>query len=1858
MRVIKLLLTLICIFSVMTANSQNIQPDFAYPSTVSDNAEKDLNKAVHDGDAQQAFNALLRYFVAQTLIDSERLPAVIKLTEKVSADFSKDRLHGLYEVLLAKMYYEQYSSSRGKYDNRKLPATPLPEDMTEWSGEQYKSKIIGYALESVSGRSAEGLAQCPIGDYSDLLQSSPTAAVYFPTLLDFAFYSAFTLADYCKDSKVASEIMSMAVDSSSYGSAPYIFWCAQQAKSSPDPTIAEIELMQSMSDNEYAGYITTQIWLHNDWYISKSSDIKDIGSETKNSEKKKLEKKRQMTREVYSLFDNYIRKFPGTPFRSNIRSITQALSAPSVEVKAPSLSGVGSPFSVNIKAENVNEFTLNVYKLRDSEINSFVNLETLERSRQPVVERKLCFPGNIPFIVDTVIDLTLDSAGYYKIVPVVKGAPPVRIDGVIRCVPVYPIAISNVNNPAVAVVNPVTGAPISGVNVAINKNTDTLYKPVNADKNTDSNLKPVVTDKNGIAEVSAPESDQNSFVRLTYEGHDYDFRGVVVRGFSTNTDTTGVYHAAIVTDRKLYHPGEKLQLLSVISLSHNKIGKPGERGVCPDKSITIILYDPNNNEIAKIEGITDEYGRVRGDFDLPVTGLTGYFNIKVYLSGNNGKQILASRSVMVSDFKLPDFEVTDCIATNDIPSKGDVEITAKVLTYSGMPLANASATVFLTGKDCIWWQNPATEIFSAEAETDAEGNISVIIPANIFEDNKDYSFFTADIQVESSTGSIASNNVSFTKGKKYFINADFNTTVDGKADFTPVVEVMAANGSSVDLPLIWNLSDISGGKIAGGKFSGKINLKNIKPGEYYLTFATADNSLATPAKASIVIYNVDTDIVPSTSRLWVQKNKYSIDGNSIDILYGTPYDNSWVYCTFSDGTGTMRNLTLTKHRNGYHKIAVTIPEGEQRVYVSIFSGGDMQFASREIIVERKEKDKSLTIIGEAFRDRLIPGSEETWKIRIVDAAGIGRQSALMLDMYSRALDVLSHHDNSIIPYGSSIFVPLRINSIYRTFNTFTSEYYPYYSRDYVFNAPVFNYMYIDRSPQILYNTTRISDTMRRSERFEAKMMSASSPAVMNDMDGSVDNVYGKNTSSYTPDEIGATSIESLIDFSYRADFVPLAVWAPALTTDSIGNVCYSFTVPDTNTSWRLIALAWTKDFEIGKLVQDFVASKPLMVQPNLPRFLRQGDSAVILASVMNNSEDTVTATTVIELFNPVTGAVLDRKEFRQEIAPGISATVSSDITADKDLEAIGYSIRTSNGDFSDGEQSVIRILPSEAALIETTPFYLNPGETEFSTKLPDDKDARISLTFMENPSWTILTALPGLRTQIDNYANSAAAALYSAGIARGLTKDNPRLADAIRHWSDNPSDSTLVSMLEKNEDLKIALLNATPWVQAAQSDTERMASLAMLLDNKQVEASISKALDILTDLQQKDGGWKWSKWCNESSVWVTSNVLAMMADLKSLGWLPADKEISSMLKKAIGYYDSKVRETDILYAILRPQFGDIPVSSNGKSVIDRTIREISTDWKKYDDVAYKAMAAEALYRNKEQILAAELMRSISEFGVMTKDQGLRFPSVNALYNYAILLDAYALIKPGSKEVDGLRQQLIVRKQGADWGAAVVTTEVVQSILSSGSNWMVDAHGTEITVGNHKIEPTSPVEQITGWLRADLSSYAGKKLNIETSGTGPSYGAVYAQFGRKMTDVKAVGCDDLDIEKTLFVRRGTGWENVETLRVGDRVKVQLTIHCKRNLSYVSIIDERPACYEPVDQLPGWMWSEGVGFYRENRDSRTQLHVEYMAPGTYLLTYEMNVNNAGVFSSGVASIQSQYAPEISAHSSGTTLTVENK
>ncbi|MDE5923311.1 MAG: hypothetical protein K2G79_07465, partial [Muribaculum sp.] len=479
------------------------------------------------------------------------------------------------------------------------------------------------------------------------------------------------------------------------------------------------------------------------------------------------------------------------------------------------------------------------------------------------------------------------------------------------------------------------------------------------------------------------------------------------------------------------------------------------------------------------------------------------------------------------------------------------------------------------------------------------------------------------------------------------------------------------------------------------------------------------------------------------------------------------------------------------------------------------------------------------------------------------------------------------------------------------------------------------------------------------------------------------------------------------------------------------------------------------------------------------------------------------------------------------------------------------------------------------------------------------KDSRVTLQLCEIPAWYVATALPGIRASESRDALSASAAIFSAAVAEGILREQPEIAKALREWSrSDRSDSTLTSMLERNADLKIVLLNATPWVMDARSQTERMERLALLFDPQEISATYSSSIALLKKLQCDDGGLAWTPLFRQSSLWATENALLVFGRLKQLGWLPKDKNLDAIIAKSLAYMDNAVAEysrkhrdsTDETYVYIRSMYPDTERPGECVALTSRTVASLLKSWRDMN-AGSKAIAA-LIFKAQGHADAARLaVSSLREFAVTSPERGMWWPSLDSqswwsmgrVGTTAIILDAFAAVDPSSPDIDRIRQWMIIQKEATDWGTSTVTSQAIASILRTGTKWTRPASPVTITVGKERVQPDK-VEALLGEMRTDISALkpSGKTLSIGKSQAGPSWGAVISQYTGKMDEVKAASCPDLSIEKAIYKRvatpDGEKWVAADSLRTGDVVQINLIITAARDIDYAAIVDNRAACLE--------------------------------------------------------------------------------
>jgi hypothetical protein len=1846
---ILLVLLLAGIFS-LDAYSQTATPDFAYPQKVSQEAENELKTASGAGELR----ALVNYVTAQNLISNDNLGKSLQKIAKV-ADNEKDACNkAMLKVLLADVYSAYYQRNMWKFNQRQMSVEDFPEDVAEWSGEHFKAKIKSLYTEAL--RNADALKTRSLVDYKDALTGDNTTWIYYPTVFDFIATKAIDVFYGYEDKMMTAQLF--------------------DALENMHKTYSKAALINTQLKRlDYEGI--------NGWEDGRQQEVSKSIYELNYSQTEyccdallAYSKYSTQTADeklwLYNQLQLCIDKYPAYWQRNALINRQKSIERVTVDGSTPTIVAPGHAFKIAVTNNNATEFSYRIYAVNKSNKRGRRRFSDYT-SAEIVKSGTVTCDKKVPFTQKTEVTETVDKEGSYCLVVLLPGEKvnPSKYYYEFLSTSIYGVIGENRDVTFALAVNPATGEPIQGASVTFTPN-----------KTDNEKINVGLTDKMGYKFIEPTQ-------RLSGNYGIYDFtKGQSTYSLSSSypliskNQEVKEYRAQGFTSLGLYHPGDSVDWAFVVVLDKNK-----ERKVAANEKLTVTMRDANGQEVASGDFTSDEFGRIFGKFAIPETGLTGRFR----LSLTRNKGYISSVTFTVSDYKLPTYDVGITAVKKNYPSVGDVTIVGKAMTFSGFPIANADVAVnLLKSRRMGFRYYEDKSINTQQVNTDENGEFSVTFTSDKLGTG---TCFKAIAEVTSQSGENQRVEKYFVTGKPYSVDIqELGSVIDVTSPTTFNVAVYDEKNEKIALLLKYQLvkdgKTIKEGAIQSGKT--EVDWLAIPAGTYKFEVQTADTTLADKKSVEIIIYRPTDEQIAVEKTLWAPKQNYKISGNKVKVLCGTSEDNVYLY-SFVSADSAIISKKCEKINHGYHYVDVEVPHNQ--AIVTLYVVKDLKVHSQSIVINRETQSDDIQIVAESFRDKILPGETETWKFTIKNDRGAGVRSAVAIDMYNKALSEIQPFEWSILssPYyysGASAFnlwgdLGSRQNfSLSKTYkslteNSLTEPAFNDYGENYGLNAISSKSLRMRGRVNLMANS---DEQTVATDMGEMKLFSAAATAEKSEAVEAVADV------EVAGNEIAEESAENeQIDDTeaevYHDSEVALGLYRPDLKTNADGDIEISFTVPSANTTWVMQAVAWTEDAKMAKLMKEVVASKPIMVSTNAPRFVRVGDKIQIVSTVMNNSDQTRDIQSVVEIFNPVDGKVIATEKQANTLNANVSAIVTIDVEVPSAIPLLGVRVKAGDESYRDGEQTVIPVHEALSPVIETTTFYMPTNQASLDVQLPQvPENARVTLEFCENPQWAIVTALPGLRKSVGQDANSAAAAIYSAGIARAIIKENPMIVTAIKQWeSSNKSDSMLVSMLQKNENLKIALLNATPWMQDAQNDTERMARISLLFDDKELNNSQKQAIELLQQLQVTGGGWSWIPDArnNRASYWSTLNVLTMMGELKKAGALPDDKQLVEMINNAIQYLDNetyrqyqdaKKSGEYSQYVYVRDLFADNTMSLNAKQVQASTIQYILKNWKS-KSIATKSMWALLLYNHQYKAVAKTILQSLREFSQYTPQKGRWFPSLydTPLWSYspvastAMAIDAFSTIEPGCEEVEQMRQWIILQKVAENWGTTVSATKVISTLFSQTKMQLGEASQFQIKIGEVDIQPDK-IEQMTGYFKKDISNQvlSGNVLNVSHQGANPSYGAIYYQYSASPENVSSSSCDGISVEKIMLVQRntqdGVTWEKSNTYNVGDNVKTQYTIKTTRNLQYVTLIDERASALEPVDQLPGWIYSDGAEFYRENRNETTDLFISYLPKGVYVLTVESTANNAGEFTSGIVTAQSQYAPQLTAHSAGGKITVK--
>ena len=765
------------------------------------------------------------------------------------------------------------------------------------------------------------------------------------------------------------------------------------------------------------------------------------------------------------------------------------------------------------------------------------------------------------------------------------------------------------------------------------------------------------------------------------------------------------------------------------------------------------------------------------------------------------------------------------------------------------------------------------------------------------------------------------------------------------------------------------------------------------------------------------------------------------------------------------------------------------------------------------------------------------------------------------------------------------------------------------------------------------------------------------------------------------DEAGSSGMPTP-EINYRENFQETAFFYPQLQTDPEGYVDISFTIPDATTQWKFTALATTPALRTGQLSETIVTSKPLMVRPNLPRFLRTGDQTELQVTVSNLSDTLQQGKVNFEFFDPANQKVFMQQNQTFRTHPQGSQTLTFQFTVPADIDLLGFRVSAQSGHFSDGEQHLLPVLPTETLITQTLPIYTNQtGKHTFTLKQPNTTITPYRLTFelTENPIWYAVLAIPSIQQPQNENITDLSGAYYVNSITQRIIHANPHIAGVIRSWHLSADDPTLLSKLEQNQELKSILLEASPWVMQAQSETECIQSLVQLFDQNRLDYQQKSILQKLAALQNPTGGWSWFKGMYPSRF-MTANVLAIMARANLTGQRAFNEQEKEMQIKALRYLDNEIRKDfettpqrigyeQILYLYVRSLYRDIPLEDALKAhkYFIALAQKQWSDFTLYE----KALTAVTLNRYGFKQEAQNILKSLRQYAVTNNEQGMYWPNNrrqiyrnSAIQTHVALMEAFYELEGNTPETELMKQWLLRQKQTQNWGNVPSTVDAIYALLLTGKDRLNQSEKVTVELGKQML-PIPTTANPLGYLKHTYTSSEIQpdmlSVEINKMTDSPSWGGLYLQYFEKFDQVeqqKGV----LSVTKKLFIekigldgKKGLLPLGRQNLKTGDKVVTRLTLSLKQDMDFLYLKDFRAACFEPIRQLSGNQWKFGTVYYEESKDAVTNFFFNSLAKGTYVLEYPVWVNQAGTYQDGIATFQSMYAPEYTAYSEAGKITV---
>lgn len=1413
------------------------------------------------------------------------------------------------------------------------------------------------------------------------------------------------------------------------------------------------------------------------------------------------------------------------------------------------------------------------------------------------------------------------------------------------------------------VVNATDGQPIAGAKIELydqwydfntKKNKRTVHARLTTDENGEAYFKNV--DGNILISTS---NDKFTPAKGIYLSRDRYYE---------KKDNETKYQ--VYTDRALYRPGQKVHA-SAISYTVKK----GLDASVPGKSMELkfVLSDANWKQVAEQKVTTDEYGTASVDFELPKEGKTGQYSISV-----NGT---ASEYFRVEEYKRPTFEIT-FPKVNEKYNWGDtVVVKASAKTYAGVPVQGAKVEYQVTRRNQLWWWGAGSAgqlVKTDSCVTREDGTFDVEIPLEASLSGKDETdmsnfmriarFFNFEVSaiVTDISGESHEGVMSLPLGTKPTI---LTVNLPKRIETDSLKTVTFAYRNASGMPISCRLKyRIDKGEWKDAEANAPVSIK-----EYASSASSASSSLVWKSgvhqleaicgqdtlQQKFTLFSMkDTHPVEPTTEWYYQTAKtFPRDGKPVYIQVGSSENGAHIVYSIIAG-----NKLLEKGAWELGDSIVTLPFTYKEEYAS---GIVLNYSfvkqgkcyTRMMSIARPLPEKKLNIAWKTFRNRLTPGQKEEWTLKITTPDGKPAKAQLMSVLYDKSLDQITPHFwNFSLGFYQSLpdcywkhnltFRSLYLNGVYPTkyydekqldVDKFDGKFFSYYAY-----MQAVELSKLERSLGGTVEAVRIKkDELVQEEAKVMKIRGSNMPRVAAAAP-SANKVF--DVVEEMPQFAGGSGSDAelfLDQVQVRENLNETAFFYPALESDNNGNVAIRFTLPESVTTWKFMGLAHDKEMRNGLLVDEAVAQKTVMVQPNMPRFLREGDKSTIVVKLFNSSDKKVSGNARMQILDPETNKVVWQKTQNYSIVAEGSATISFDVQGLKEGVYINKVVAAGNG-YSDGEQHYLPVLSNRELVVNTLPITLHQkGEQNFDlSKLFLNKEgkqakgaeeAKVTIEYTNNPSWLMVKALPAISNPDDEDAISLMSAIYA---------------------------NTITTYIQKTLSL----------------DNHSQKNLS------QESIRLQNQVEKLKKLQNPNGSFSWWKGM-KGSRYMTTSVAEMMVRLNAVAGV--QKSTAKMLTSAIDYLSLQTAQE--VREMKKQEEKKQKVSPSEQAlhylyILSMDGRKMKQDLEQ--DKAYlldkmskmtgdfsiygKARAAVVLARNSQQNAAyrekaGEYLQSVNEYAVYREEMGRYYDTRKALYswrNYKIptqvsVIEAMQMLKPNDKQtIEELQRWLLMSKRTQVWDTPVNTVDAVYAFMKGNeSNWSRKAENAVLKLDG-KLLPMPQDSTTLGYVKTERPGKASK-LSIDKKSDYTSWGAVYAEFKQPISEIGSME-SGIKVRRVIVPAESEGKGKAQA-KVGEKVKVTLLITADRDYDFVQITDKRAACLEPVNQKSGYQW--GIGCYVSPRDHATNFYFDRLSKGMHIVEMEYYVDRKGDYQSGTCTAECTYSPEFGGRTEAYELKVNN-